>query len=162
LIQLIALGCLAPLSGLAVVAQYHYSSAFFVAGDPAEGWRRTLEQVGNLVRIPYQQQDLAFLFAVAVAAALATYAFAPGRRRLSAVFLLPLPSAGALVVADALSSSPQAFDPPLAPNLGLFSLGILSLSIAWAIVFTVVERFGPGPGEGARSVDAEALPPEER
>jgi len=154
LAQLIALGCLAPICGLAVVAQYHYSSAFLVAGDPAEGWRETLVQVGNLFRIHFFHQDLAFLFAVAAAAALATYGFAPGRRHLRALLVVPSPSLLILLGVSFLPSKSQAFTPPLLPNLGLFVLGVFALSISWTIVFGVAEQFGPSPRRPSGALEA--------
>jgi hypothetical protein len=144
-VQLVFLGCAAPLCALAVIAQYHYSDAVFGGQATSGGWQVTLSELGELFRVPHRSQDLAFVFAVSTAAAISTYAFAPGRRHLRAVLITPLPSLASLIVIHALQSQRDwSYQPPLLPQLGLFALGVFSLTIAWSLVFLVSERYGPG------------------
>lgn len=145
LLQLLSLGCAAPLCALIVIAQYHYSDAVFGGRSATEGWQVTLLELGNLFRLPYRGQDLAFVFAVATAAAIATYAFAPGRRHLRAVVLTPLPSLASLIAIRGFQPPRDwGYQPPLLPELGLFALGVFSMTLAWSLVFLVSEHSGPG------------------
>lgn len=158
-LQLLALGCLAPLCALLVIAQYHYAAAILAGQTPDAGWRSTFEQLGYLVRLPLRGQDLAFVFAVATAAAIATYAFAPGRRHLRALLIAPVPSVATLIaVRLAQPDTELGYRPSFSADLGLFALGVFTLTLAWSIVFLVSERGGPGPASLASNEVSESPP----